>query len=134
LLLHLLEIKKMKLLKMVSILTITLAASPVFAADSELKTQTLCGWFVNSAPQEATLLDRSGEWVIGQQGGHQAEGDWLEFRTAQWADTNGGSYGYGCACIKGVVNTATKEVVSITSTKAQSLSVCKKDRTLPKPD
>jgi hypothetical protein len=134
----------MKLLKIVPALVVVLATGSVFAADSALKTKTLCGWFSNPTPNNASLLDRSAEWVISQQGMHQAEGDWPEFRqadppgpgkrTTQWVHTNGSSYGYGCACITGVVNIETKEVVSIASTKTQSLSVCKKDRTLSKPD
>ena len=40
---------------------------------------TRCGWFSNPTPANASLYDRDGEWVIGVQGGHQAEGDWPDF-------------------------------------------------------
>jgi len=102
------------------------------AAETTLKAQTLCGWFQNPTPGNAWLQDRSAEWVIGIQGGHQAEGDWPEFRASQWVQTNR-SHGYGCACIKGVVNDETREVVSIASARAQSLSVCRRDRSLKTP-
>nr|WP_315463626.1 DUF4087 domain-containing protein [uncultured Rhodoferax sp.] len=95
-------------------------------------TQTLCGWFHNPTLGNAWLQDRSAEWVVGIQGGHQAEGDWPEFKPSQWVKVNG-SYGYGCACIKGVVNGETREVVHILSSRAQPLHACRKDRALPKP-
>ena len=93
------------------------------------RTQTLCGWFENPTPGNAWLHDRTGEWVIGIQGEHQAEGDWPTFSRSQWVKTNN-SYGYGCACIKGTINNATREVISIASARARPLSVCRKDRAL----
>lgn len=102
------------------------------AAEPALRTQTLCGWFQNPTPGNVWLQDRNAEWVIGIQGGHQAEGDWPEFTASEWVNTNR-SYGYGCACIKGIVNNETHEVVSIVSARAQSLSVCRRDRALKQP-
>ncbi|GHU19311.1 hypothetical protein FACS189475_06300 [Betaproteobacteria bacterium] len=116
-----------------SLLFLALVAGSVFAAESEHKTQTLCGWFQNPTPANAWLQDRSGEWFVSIQGGRQAEGDWPEFDDSQWVKTNG-HYGYGCACIKGVVNVATHDVISISSARAQSLSICRKDRTLKEPE
>jgi hypothetical protein len=52
--------------------------SSAYASDDALKTQTVCGWFENPTPGNASLQDRTGEWVIGIQGGHQDEGDWPE--------------------------------------------------------
>jgi hypothetical protein len=120
-------------MKLTIALVITLlVAGSAFANSTDLKTQTLCGWFDNPTPANAWLYDRNGEWTIGIQGGHQAEGDWPSFKDSQWVKTNR-HYGYGCACIKGIVNVATHEVVSITSAKAQSLSICRKDRALKEP-
>lgn len=56
--------------------------------------ETRCGWFVNPTPANASLYDRDAEWIIGVQGGHQAEGDWPEFGSGQWVKTNG-NYGHG---------------------------------------
>ena len=112
--------------------SIALVVGSASAAESEPKTQTLCGWFQNPTPGNAWLQDRSAEWVVGIQGGHQAEGDWPEFEPSQWIKTNR-SYGYGCACIKGVINSETREVISIFSARAQPLKVCRKDRALKQP-
>jgi hypothetical protein len=115
-----------------TLLFVALLAGSTYATEAEIKTQTLCGWFQNPTPGNAWLQDRNAEWVVGIQGDHQAEGDWPEFSSSQWVKTNG-SHGYGCACIKGVVNTSTREVISITSAQAQALGACRRDRALKKP-
>lgn len=115
-----------------ALMSIALIAGASSAIAGERKTQTLCGWFENPTPGNASLQDRSAEWVIGIQGGHQAEGEWPEFGPSQWIQTNR-SYGYGCACIKGVVDTESKEVITIVSARAQPLKVCRQDRALKKP-
>lgn len=94
---------------------------------------TRCGWFDNPSPGNATLADRDGEWTIGQQGGHQATGDWPEFKPAQWVRTGVGSYGYGCACMRVKVNADTREIEEIISTSSKPLSACRKDRSLVEP-
>lgn len=119
-------------ISLLAFLAIALVAGSSSAVDAGPKTQTLCGWFQNPTPGNAWLQDRSAEWIVGIQGGHQAEGDWPEFSPSQWIKTNR-SYGYGCACIKGVVNSETREVISIVSARAQPLNVCRKDRALKKP-
>ncbi len=91
--------------------------------------ETRCGWFDNPTPANASLHDREGEWVIGVQGGHQAEGDWPEFGRRQWVETNG-HYGYGCACMRLRVNRETHEVLAIESARARPLSACRRDRAL----
>jgi hypothetical protein len=58
-----------------AILFIALIAVASSAVAAEPKTQTLCGWFQNPTPGNAWLQDRSAEWVVGIQGGHQAEGE-----------------------------------------------------------
>lgn len=106
------------------------------ANDLEIETSSAvenrCGWFINPTPSNAWLNDKDAEWVIGMQGGYQAEGDYPAFKDSQWVNTNG-NYGYGCACIKGKFNFKTKEVIQIISSKVKPLSVCRKDKTLKKP-
>ena len=43
------------------------------------KSEMRCGWFSNPTPGNASLYDRDGEWIIGVQGGYQADGDWPAF-------------------------------------------------------
>jgi hypothetical protein len=95
--------------------------------------ETRCGWFSNPTPGNATLYDRDGEWIIGTQGGHQAEGDWPEFKSGQWVKTNG-NYGHGCACIRLRVNRETHEVIEIESSRVKPLTACRRDRSLKKWD
>lgn len=91
--------------------------------------ETRCGWFSNPTPANASLSDRDGEWIIGVQGGYQAQGDWPAFGPKQWVETNG-HYGYGCACLRLRVNRSTHEVIEIESSRARPLSVCRRDRRL----
>ena len=91
--------------------------------------ETRCGWFSNPTPANASLHDRDAEWIIGVQGGHQAEGDWPDFAPGQWVRTNG-DYGYGCACLRVRVNRQTHEVIEIESGRTRPLSVCRRDRSL----
>ena len=91
--------------------------------------ETRCGWFSNPTPANASLSDRDGEWIIGVQGGYQAQGDWPAFGPKQWVETNG-HYGYGCACLRLRVNRETHEVIEIESSRARPLSVCRRDRKL----
>jgi hypothetical protein len=95
------------------------------------KSEMRCGWFSNPTPANASLFDRDGEWIIGVQSGHQADGDWPEFAPNQWVKTNG-HYGYGCACLRVRVNRSTQEVIEIESAAARALSVCRKDPALRK--
>ena len=101
------------------------AADALFPATSE----TRCGWFSNPTPGNASLHDRVAEWIIGVQGGHQAEGDWPEFSPGQWVETNG-HYGYGCACLRVQANSRTHEVSRIEKAQARPLSACRKDNAL----
>ncbi|HNC22106.1 MAG: DUF4087 domain-containing protein [Candidatus Accumulibacter phosphatis] len=88
-----------------------------------------CGWFDNPTPGNAWLTDRDAQWIIGTQGGHQAEGDWPEFQPGEWISTNR-SYGYGCACMSVIADTSLHEIQRIVSAKSRPLSACKKDPTL----
>lgn len=91
--------------------------------------ETRCGWFSNPTPANASLYDRDDEWIISVQGGYQAEGDWPIFGPKQWVKTNV-HYGYGCACLKVRVDRDESRVLTIVSSRAQSLSVCRRDRSL----
>ena len=93
--------------------------------------ETRCGWFSNPTPANAWLQDRYGEWIIGTQGGHQADGDWPSFKSRQWVRTNG-NYGYGCACMRVRVNKQTHEVLEIKSSHARTLAQCRQDPSLKK--
>ncbi len=100
-------------------------AAPSAAAQFE----TRCGWFSNPTPANASLHDRQAEWIIGVQGGYQAEGDWPDFSSGQWVETNG-HYGYGCACLRVRVDRRTQRVIEIESARVRPLSVCRRDRSL----
>ena len=91
-----------------------------------------CGWFSNPTPANAWLADRDGEWTVGIQGGHQADGDWPDFKPREWVKTNV-HYGYGCACLRVKVNHQTREVLEIKSAYARPLSACRQDRRLKEP-
>ncbi len=70
--------------------------------------------------------------MIAIQGGYEAQGDWPQFKDSQWMPVNG-SHGYGCACIKAVVNAKMGQIVRIISANARPLSACRKDRALKEP-
>jgi hypothetical protein len=111
-----------------------LLALPVsFSRANVEKVETRCGWFSNPTPGNASLYDSQQEWIIGVQGGYQAEGDWPEFPPKQWVETNV-HYGYGCACLRLTVNRETSEVIRIVSGSARPLSACRRDRALKKWD
>ncbi len=95
------------------------------------KSETRCGWFSNPTPANASLYDRDGEWIIGVQGGHQAEGDWPDFSGKQWVETNV-HYGYGCACLRVQVDRSTERVIKIESSRPRPLSACRRDKALKK--
>ena len=97
----------------------------------EAKYETRCGWFSNPTPANASLFDRDGEWIIGVQGGHQAEGDWPDFGPRQWVKTNV-NYGHGCACLRLRVDRETHKVMEIKSARARPLAACRRDRSLRK--
>lgn len=115
------------------LLAITLVNAQPRTSNAPLleKSEMRCGWFSNPTPANASLHDRDAEWIIGVQGGHQADGDWPNFSPKQWIETNV-HYGYGCACLRMVVDHATEKVIRIESAKARPLSVCRRDRALRK--
>jgi hypothetical protein len=94
--------------------------------------ETRCGWFSNPTPANAWLADKDGEWIIGVQGGRQADGDWPDFKPAEWVRTNG-NYGYGCACLRVKADRKTLDILEIKSAHARPLSACRRDRALKEP-
>jgi Protein of unknown function (DUF4087) len=96
------------------------------------KGQWRCGWFENPTPANAWFTDREGEWLIGVQGGHQAQGDWPSFPPWRWVRTNG-HYGYGCACMRMLTDPSRFTVTKILTGSSRSLSTCRKDATLKEP-
>lgn len=111
--------------------TLALAQAGAQAQAGETAVQR-CGWFENPTPANAWLTDRDGEWIIGVQGGHQADGDWPEFARFRWVRSNG-SYGYGCACMKVLADAATGRVSRIVSSRSRPLGICRNDRALKEP-
>ena len=131
--------KKIMLIGLVAVgclllINVAWASKPAETRESSTGTkwEKRCGWFENPTPSNAWLVDKDGEWTISIQGGHQAEGDWPDFKPGQWVETNV-HYGYGCACMEIQANHKTKEVAAIRNAKARPLAVCRKDRSLPKP-
>ena len=108
------------------LLTVTLVGAQPNAIEAS---EMLCGWFSNPTPANASLFDRDAEWIIGVQGGYQAEGYWPEFGPKEWVKTNV-NYGYGCACLRVRVNREESKVIAIESARSQPLSKCRRDRAL----
>ena len=100
--------------------------------DTNGKFENRCGWFANPTPGNAWLTDKDGEWLIGAQGGYQAEGDWAEFSDDEWVKTNG-YYGYGCACMQVTVDRKNMKILKISSATAKPLSACRNDKALEEP-
>ena len=121
--------KTLVLSSLLFVLTIASGHSGASHATGPMLSETRCGWFSNPTPANASLYDRDAEWIIGVQGGHQADGDWPEFGSGQWVKTNG-NYGFGCACMRVQTNSKIHEVSVIESARARALSACRKDAAL----
>lgn len=106
------------------------AALAAFLIAGPAAAETRCGWFANPTPANAWLTDRDGRWIIGAQGGHQADGDWPSFAPGQWVRQNVGSYGYGCACLDVVADRGQRLVFRILSARARPLASCRRDPAL----
>lgn len=92
-----------------------------------------CGWFDNPTPGNVWLTDRQGQWLIGEQGGYQADGDWPDFRPSRWVATNGG-HGYGCACLRVLDDAVGHRIVRILGGRSRPLAACLDDPRLPRRD
>src|SRR5688572_20329164 len=88
-----------------------------------------CGWIDNPTPANWWLTDKDGEWIIGTQGGRQAEGDLPSFSDANWVKTNG-NYGYGCACLMAKVDPKEKLILKIQNAQVLPLQKCRADKSL----
>ncbi len=108
--------------------TLTLFSISIFLCEKSKASEERCGWFQNPTPANAWLKDKDGLWIIGVQGGHQAEGDWPDFEDKDWIKTNG-YYGYGCACLE-VETNKEKKVLQIINSKVKPIKVCKRDKSL----
>ena len=121
---------RLMLISCLTLATLAFGTVPPGASLTEANEfETRCGWFSNPTPGNASLYDRDREWIIGVQGGYQAEGDWPDFAPKQWVETNV-HYGYGCACLRLRVNPKTHEVIEIESARARPLATCRRDRSL----
>ena len=115
--------------------TLVLAAALALSVPASAATRHLCGWIENPTPANWSLTDRSGEWIIGVQGGRQADGDLPDFDIGRryWVKTQPNGHGYGCACIDAEVDEVTREVATVVKAKVLRLSVCRRDRALKEP-
>ncbi|MFO1519084.1 MAG: DUF4087 domain-containing protein [bacterium] len=127
--------KKVGIVSAISFLMATAvftAGKPAEAESGAPAFENRCGWVSNPTPANWFLDDRDGEWIIGVQGGHQAEGDVPEFPESgkYWRKTNVGSYGYGCGCLQVRVDRKEKKVLEVKGGKSLPLSKCRADKTL----
>ncbi|MCB2078216.1 MAG: DUF4087 domain-containing protein [Novosphingobium sp.] len=91
-----------------------------------------CGILANPTPANWWLNDRDGEWIIGTQGGFQAEGiDVMpeSFYKKGWVRTNG-NYGYRCACLTVDSDRKNKRITRIRSAQALPMKRCNADKAL----
>lgn len=123
--------KTIKLLPFVLVVPILLGPLTSFGSPNFEKVETRCGWLSNPTPANVSLYDREREWIIGVQGGYQAEGDWPDFPPKQFVESNP-PHGYGCACLRVTVNRETSEVIKIVSASVRPLSACRRDKALKK--
>jgi hypothetical protein len=114
-----------------AILMGSLLVSPLAFAE---QFENRCGWVQNPTPANWWLIDKDATWVIGVQGGHQAEGEIPAFpeNSKYWTKTNG-NYGYGCACLQVKVDKKTQTVLAIKSGHPQPLAKCRADKNLKSP-
>jgi hypothetical protein len=99
-------------------------------AASQATRQQRCGWFDNPSPQNASLIDRDGNWTVSVQGGESARGSWPRFSGKQWVKTGAGSYGYGCTCMTVEVDVQTQHIQRIHSANAKPISACSSDKSI----
>ena len=93
-----------------------------------------CGILSNPTPANWWLSDRDGEWTIGVQGGHQAEGmeNMPESLFGQgWIAVNG-DYGYRCACLKVDTDRKTSRIRQIHAARPLPMRKCEADKALKK--
>ena len=113
-----------------AVLLLVLSLVPVRTVAAERR----CGWLLNPTPGNFSLQDRGGEWVLGVQGGYEAQGfdSMPDMTTAGWVETNG-HYGYGYACLTVETDAKRRQVTRILSARPVPLGQCRADRRLPRP-
>ena len=106
------------------------AAAPVQGA----VTARRCGWLHNPTPGNWWLFDGRGEWILGSQGGRQAEGldEIPDMTRFGWVETNV-HYGYGCACMRVTAIPGKLMVERIAEIEPLPLERCEADKALPRP-
>jgi hypothetical protein len=108
------------------------ALGPAAGIAAAAKTEKRCGYLANPTPANWWLTDRDGEWLIGAQGGYQAQGiDVLpeSFFERGWVRTNG-YYGYRCACLNVTTNRKDMRIKRIFSGRPLALSRCTRDKAI----
>lgn len=111
-------------------------SSTVGLAAATGKSEKRCGYLENPTPGNWWLTDRDGEWVIGAQGGYQAEGiDVLpeSFFERGWVRTNGW-YGYRCACLTVTTDRKQMRIGKILSGEPLPMSRCSRDKAIRRGD
>lgn len=105
------------------------AAAPAEAVERR------CGWLSNPTPANWSLIDREGEWVLGEQGGYQMpDKSWdkmPDIASRHWVKTNV-KYGYGCACMNVRTDRGRMRILEVSSATAVPLRRCRRDRRLPR--
>ena len=95
-------------------------------------TELRCGWLDNPTPANWWLVDRDGTWIIGMQGGYQADGmENLPFLDEENYVRTNGYYGYGCACLDVTTDPVDQRILVIEDGEALPLNVCTTDPSLP---
>ncbi len=108
-------------------------AAAALAATSAARTERRCGWLDNPSPANLWLIDRHGEWLIGQQGGYRARGiDEMPDMSRFGKVTEGGNFGSSCACMVVTTDRASMRITRIFSTRPVPLRQCRSDRRLPR--
>lgn len=93
--------------------------------------ETRCGWIDNPTPANWWLTDRDGAWIIGVQGGYQAEGmDNIYLGASdEYVETNV-YYGYACACMDVITDKSSMRINRIYDFEQLSLATCQEDPAL----
>jgi len=95
--------------------------------------ETRCRWLHNPTPRNWYLIDKDSRWVISMQGGYETQGmDHLPtYNEKEYVKTNG-YYGYGCACMDVVTDSARLRISEIRGGESLPLSTCSEDPNVPK--
>jgi hypothetical protein len=106
-------------------------SAALFLSPAVAAAESRCGWIDNPTPANWWLTDADGEWIIGTQGGQQAEGMDLmpDFTAGEWVETNG-SYGYGCTCMEVTTDKAASRILTVTGVSQKPLAACRNDPAL----